>query len=401
MITSKGLKKLILHPRTFIRDYRNKGTIKRSIKKSINVAHANLLLPITVILHTGEGKPSESHLALWVPYFIKADINFLILVRHRVAFDMAVESYPNTNIAYARGEGDVKKIIEKLNFLKACFYPSNTGNNIHLLAFSHIEHIFIGHGDSDKSASAHKFFRVYDQNWVAGDAHKDRFSNEGFDFRGLEFVKVGRPNLLEVLKKSQTDWRERYGNSIRLLYLPTWEGVYEEQNYSSLPILKDIIVEVSTKFDMAISIKLHPSTGNREIGFKNIEKDLVKLINTRKINGELVAKEQTVNDLLSQNNLFICDISAVVSEALSANAPIFVYIPKDKEIKISQSNMPYEYYAYIFSSVNELLDKIEQVLDGDDYLSQNRKKAMEYILGRDETLDNRFIKNLKQIDEVK
>ena len=398
MITSKGLKKLIFHPITFIREYRNKGRWRGSI----NVTHDNLLLPITVILHTGEDKPSESHLALWVPYFIKANINFLILVRHRVAFDMAVESYPNTNIAYARGEEDVKKIIEKLNFLKSCFYPSNTGNNIHLLAFSHIEHIFIGHGDSDKSASAHKFFRVYDQNWVAGDAHKDRFGNEGFDFRGLEFVRVGRPNLLEVLKKSQTDWRERYDNAIRLLYLPTWEGVsLSVQNYSSLPILKNIIEKINIKFDMFISIKLHPNTGNREIGFKKLEKDLIKLIDSRKIDGEVVAKEQTVNELLSQNNLFICDISAVVSEALSANGPIFVYIPKDKEIKISQSNMPYEYYAYIFSSVDELLDKIKQVLDGDDYLAQNRKKAMEYILGRDETLDNRFIKNLKQIDEVK
>jgi hypothetical protein len=394
MITAKGLKKLILHPRTFIKDYRNKG----KWRGSINIEYANLLMPITVILHTGEGESSRSHLALWVSYFIKADIKFMIMTRHRVAFDMAVEDYPNLNIVYARGEKDVQQIIEKLNFLKACFYPSNTGNNIHLLAFAHIEHIFIGHGDSDKSASAHKFFRVYDQNWVAGEAHRDRFNNEGFDFRGLEFVKVGRPNLLDVVENTQTPWRDRFQDDIKLLYLPTWEGVYEEQNYSSLPIIKEIVEEIGSKFTLSLSLKLHPSTGNREIGLKGVEKELITLMRNKKITGKVVAKEQTVHQLLTLNNLYICDISAVVSESLSANAPIFVYIPKDKEIKISQSKMPYEYYTYIFSSVDELSKKIEQVLDGDDYLATNRQKAMEYILGIDETLDNRFIKNLQRID---
>ncbi|MCH9739440.1 MAG: CDP-glycerol glycerophosphotransferase family protein [Epsilonproteobacteria bacterium] len=397
MITSKGLKKLLSHPRTFIKDYRNKG----KWRGSLNVSQVNLLSPITIVLHTGEGKPSQSHLALWVPYFIEAEIDFMILTRHRVAFDMAVENYPDVNIAYARGEAEVQKVMSKLNFVKACVYPSNTGNNIHLLAFDEVEHIFIGHGDSDKSASAHKFFRVYDQNWVAGEAHRDRFENEGFDFRGLEFVQVGRPNLLEVVEKTQNKWEDRYNGKVKLLYLPTWEGVYDEQNYSSLSIVKNIIEEVSVKFDFSISIKLHPSTGNRELGLKNIEKKLTQLISRKKIDGELVAKEKTVNELLTQSNMFICDISAVVSESLSANGPIFVYIPRDKEIKISQSNMPYEYYAYTFSSVEELIEKIEQVLSGDDYLEENRNKAMEYILGREATLNSVFIKNLQEIDKVK
>ncbi|HIP62351.1 MAG TPA: hypothetical protein EYG98_07315, partial [Sulfurovum sp.] len=313
MITAKGLKKLIFHPITFITDYRNKGRWRGSL----NLSQANLLSPVTIMLYTGGGHPSQSHLALWIPYFIKADIDFIILTRHRVAFDMAVEDYPHVNIAYAREERDVQRIMEKLNFLKACFYPSNTGNNIHLLSFSHIEHIFIGHGDSDKSASAHKFFRVYDQNWVAGDAHRDRFENEGFDFSGLEFVKVGRPNLLEVLEKTEGSWRDRHEGKINLLYLPTWEGVYEEQNYSSLPLLQNIVEELDIKFDLSISVKLHPSTGNRETSLQNIEKKLETLIGNKKIDAEVVSKERTVNDLLTQNTLFICDISAVVSESLS------------------------------------------------------------------------------------
>jgi hypothetical protein len=38
-----------------------------------------------------------------------------------------------------------------------------------------------------------------------------------------------------------------------------------------------------------------------------------------------------------------------------------------------------------------------KVLDGDDYLADKREEAMEYILGKDETLDDMFIKELQRI----
>lgn len=45
------------------------------------------------------------------------------------------------------------------------------------------------------------FFRAYDENWVAGEAHIDRMLNAGFNLNGLKHLKTGRPNLLGILKK--------------------------------------------------------------------------------------------------------------------------------------------------------------------------------------------------------
>ena len=97
--------------------------------------------------------------------------------------------------------------------------------------------------------------------------------------------------------------------------------------------------------------------------------------------------------------MFICDISAVVSECLSANAPIFLYMPKDKDINIANSNMPYEEYCYIFSSSEELYELIKEVLNDNDYLAEKRLKAQEYIINVKDTLDNTFIKQLKFLGE--
>lgn len=66
-----------------------------------------------------------------------------------------------------------------------------------------------------------KFFRVYDENWVAGEAHIDRMLNANFNLNGLKHVKIGRPNLLDILKKAnqvgKIDLKERLICSIYLL----------------------------------------------------------------------------------------------------------------------------------------------------------------------------------------
>ncbi len=59
--------------------------------------------------------------------------------------------------------------------------------------------------------------------------------------------------------------------------------------------------------------------------------------------------------------------------------------------------MGYEDYTYVFSTVDELVTKIDTVLGGNDYLREKREEAMQYILGKEETLQNQFTKQLINI----
>ena len=399
-MTLMGLKKMILHPKIFLRDYRNKKNPNGKAKSNSNTNRVNLLTPFTHVLHTGEVENAVNHLDLWIPHFIKADIDFIVITRNIVAFNNVKDKYPLVSVVFLKGEKEIETFFNKLTFLKACFYPSNTGNNLHLLKFNNLKHIFLGHGDSDKSASAHKYFRVYDENWVAGDAHIDRFKNEGFDFSGLKSVKVGRPNLLNILKKSTKKWNERFDSKINLLYLSTWEGVYAEQNYTSAYMINEIAELLKEFKDITLRVKLHPRVGSRDISLLNTTSKLETFAEKNSLNCTIYNRDKPVDELIIKSNVFICDISAVVSECLAANAPIFVYIPTNKEIKLSQSNMKFEDYTYTFSSVDELSEKMIKVLNGDDYLQKNREKAMEYILGKEATLNQNFKNKLRDIVEV-
>ncbi|WP_299545894.1 CDP-glycerol glycerophosphotransferase family protein [uncultured Helicobacter sp.] len=347
-----------------------------------------------VVLHTGEiGYTALVHLNIWYSYFKESKVKFVILVRKLETFELMVEKYPQANIVYVKTKKEIDEFFNMFSGIKACFYPSNTGNNMSLLYQTQIKHIFIGHGDSDKASSFRKFFRVYDENWIAGDAHRDRFLNAGFSLNGLRFVKVGRPTLKEVLQETDLDWRERFGGDLRLLYLPTWEGLYKEQDYSSLESIRDNLVKIKC-LPLELSVKFHPHMGSGKNKFINLDKEL------QKDNlADIKSVEANVSELIKKTNLFICDISGVVTECLAANAPIFLYMPKEKEIKIAQSNMPYEKYCYLFSSPNELYDGIKNVLMGNDFLAKGRLEAQEYILGKEETLNNVFVKTLKQFEE--
>ncbi len=403
------LSKLVKNPILFFEDFiknralekptSKKYSLKKSAPKVKDEFNFNKFELYTHLLHTGENVTGLSHLDLWISQFLKANVDFLIMIRNYELFETVKEKYPQLTVLFAKGDKEIQYYLNQLVFLKACFYPSNTGSNMHLLKFNDLKHIFIGHGDSDKTASAHKYFRVYDENWVAGKAHIDRFVNEKFDFSGLNSLEVGRPNLKETLKISQTPWRERFDSKLNLLYLSTWEGVYQEQNYTSVYFIKNFFnLIINKKLLNTINIKIHPAIGRRDEKLLSTNQELQEVLEDTDIIYNLYDKSKPVEDIIKESNIFICDISAVVSESLAANAPIFVYIPKDKEIKLTKSKMMYDYYTYTFSNLDELFEKIEDVIvNNNDYLSSKREEAMEYILGKNNTLNDEFIQQLQKV----
>lgn len=363
---------------------------------NLDVSHVNFFAPIPFIIHSGESfEAGPNQIAPWISVFEKAGVNYLILVRNEGFFNWIRATYPFICVALARRGVDVEEVIKLLPSAKYVFYPSSTGNNIHVVRFNHLQHVFIGHGDSDKASSAHKALRLYDEVWTAGEAHIDRFRNSDFDTNHIKFLKVGRPTSSKILQQCQDDWHTRMNNKV--LYLPTWEGVIEETNYSSTNISGQILKHVGQDLDLPISVKFHPFTGSRNSVLKNISDIANKLYLKEGLTGSVIPQNVLASDAIVNNNIFICDISGVVSEVLTANAPIFVYIPTDRSIAISSSNMTYEDYCYTFSSVEELLEKMKIVIDGNDYLADNRKKAIDYFISYEATLNEFFISHLQEI----
>jgi len=413
------LTKLIKHPVLYFKDAkRNKlyasevsniNTVKPVPKnfrlpsahtgtKTLILDAINPLDPIKHLIHTGEGKThGPSHLNQWIPHFMNSGESFAVLVRHLDLYFWVREVYPTVNVVFARRPIDIEEMLKNLPNLIGIYYLSNTGNLIHSLRFNDYKHIFLGHGDSEKAASAHKFFRVYDEVWVSGQAHIDRFSNAGFKTGHMEFVKVGRPTLKNIFEQGRIPWYKRLDTN-KILYLPTWEGVYEESDYSSVHIATQMFRKVVEKFKLPITVKFHPVTGSRDKSLLKVPAELDKQILKR--GGTINIADQSVpldEHLVLASNIYICDISAAISECIPANSPIFIYIPKEKQIVTSKSNMGFDDYAYIYSTEDELIEKLEKVLNGNDYLAAQRSAAVDYFITSDATSNNGFHRALREL----
>lgn len=370
-----------------IKDKETKG------QQNFDFSRINFCSTIPFVIHCGENASTGiNQLIPWIPVFSESGNNFLILVRNIELFKLLEKKYPWLHIAYAKRVVDIDALFKQLPETITVFYPSSTGNNIHLVRLNHLNHIFIGHGDSDKAASAHKALRLYDEIWTAGQAHIDRFKKSEFYTGHMKFLKVGRPNLQKILNNS-----DNLNGKAHILYLPTWEGIVEEANYSSTHISGQIIKAITNCNENILTIKYHPLTGSRNNILKPIFEMSNQLIISENLNANILNPSFEVSQAILKNNIFICDISGVVTECLAANCPIFVYIPLDKSISIAESEMSYSDYCYTYSSVKELTEKLIDVMSGNDYLAENRKNAIDYFIGYNETIENRFIQQLNSL----
>lgn len=349
------------------------------------------LRAVEIILHIGDGAGAEYHVDLWLPYLRNSGATVLLVVRSLPVMDKLAEQ-PGIDVVYVKEGRDAETLVASCANLKAIFYTSNTGNVIHFVRFNHLTHVFLGHGDSEKAASCHKFFRVYDEIWTAGQAHVDRFTNSGVRFPGLQTRIVGRPQMRAALQSAGP------ATAGTFLFLPTWEGFHHEQNYSSLPIAPPMIAAVAELTARQPRVKFHPWTGKQSTTSAYNERGFVASYGEAASPPQMLDRAIPATEFMTASDFLITDISSVISDYLVIGRPIFMYVPADEAIRTAASHVTYTEYVYVFSTAEELLTLVRQVIiDGQDDLAPARRKALSYFVDVERTLDDTFEAEVRRV----
>ncbi len=82
--------------------------------------------------------------------------------------------------------------------IRVVLYPTTVIKNNHMIRLPGMRHVFINHGDGDKSVTYSPLHRVFDEIWVAGQAGCDRYLNRGEGIRAAQLHRVGRPQLAHI-----------------------------------------------------------------------------------------------------------------------------------------------------------------------------------------------------------
>ena len=222
-----------------------------------------------VVAYLGNGAEWRYQLEMWLRTLEAMPQRVLLLVReHEVLRLLAPTSLPVVSIP----NGSTLMTLE-LPGLRAALYVGNTANNLHLLRRPGVRSVFIGHGDSDKSASANPFARAYHEIWVAGPAGRDRYAAAGVELPASAFVEVGRPQLGEIGRRPEPDQR------VTVLYAPTWEGWGEDGFHSSLAQAGPQIVHaLLARGDVRVMYRPHPRTGHRDRATRQAHLEVLRLL---------------------------------------------------------------------------------------------------------------------------
>lgn len=330
-----------------------------------------------IAIHTGETHAALGHLKIWIPVMEENKYDFCIITRTRTAFNMCKKYYTNKNIIYAKSPQDIEDILNNLN-LKIIFYMSNTGNNLHICRFNKYRHIFLGHGDSNKSSSTHNGFKIYDEVWVSGQAHIDRFKSADINMSGTQLKIIGQPQLNYIRQTKQSH--------SSFLYMPTWEGTYKEQSYSSLPIAKELFCH--NQIIQSLAIKMHPMTGTKNKQYSKIASEFVKSLHEHGIKTQIYPQHINVTDIMPEHDGYICDNSAIITNALFFNRPLFIYTPQGPIY--ADTDIRFQDFAYTFTNSEDFITRITEYRKNGDNLAKGREEALNYFISGEAMSKNNF-----------
>lgn len=222
------------------------------------------------VLHFSGMEGSAYQVNMWLDTLAELDGEVLLLLRDpHIVNDLATTRLPVFCIP-----ASVDVMALDLSCVKVFLYAGNVGFNISTLRLGSAKHVFIGHGDSDKSASVNPFSKVYDQIWTAGRAGADRYAMARVGVPPEDLVEVGRPQLGGI------DTGPRAGQVTTVLYAPTWEGWEDNLGSNSLLTAGENIVRqlLAAPGQVRVLYRPHPFTGKRDPKLSEVDARVRKLL---------------------------------------------------------------------------------------------------------------------------
>jgi hypothetical protein len=330
-------------------------------------------------VHWDAPEGTEYQLAMWLPYLEQLGEKFFVIVRNEEAFPEAV-GLTAAPVLLRKELADMDAVV--VPTLKAAFYVNNAEKNSHFVRYPHLKHIQLNHGDSDKAPSYNPVFRMFDKDFVAGQAAIDRFAAHGVDVPPQLFEIVGRPQVADVAVAPPA----REGRAVTtVLYAPTWAGFHTDSAYSSLPIGVTIVSALIAR-GCNVIYRPHPYTGRTralELASARI-KELLRRdaeSNGRKHAwGEQAELAMRLVDCFNASDALISDVSSVVPDFLYSEKP-FAVCAMLGGLDAFVDAFPIARGGYTIAGDARNLDAVLDDLLGDDPLRPARHSLKTYFLG--------------------
>lgn len=322
---------------------------------------------------------SEYQLLMWLPYLERVGRPFIVVVRETHSFN-AVAAAAHVPVVYCPSSAAVEKMIT--DTVRACYYVNNGAKNGHMVRFSHLTHVQLLHGDSDKPPSHNPVTAMFDKIYVAGQAGIDRYAANGVTIPAERFTIVGRPQVesIAVATRPIGDIHDK-----TVLYAPTWVGYFTDSCHCSLPIGDKIVAALLARGARVI-LRPHPYSARDADSARQIARMEQMLAADQAatgrdhVYGERATTAMGIVDCMNTADALVSDVSSVASDFLYSGKP-FVLTDMLNDGPHYATVFPLARAAYVLRHDAANLDDVLDDLLGADPLEFTRQGMKEYYLG--------------------
>ena len=322
-------------------------------------------------------------LRMWEPYLRRSGERLVIFNLHEKYVEMILEG-GDLKSPFIQLGSDPKADLDRLLVpsIKALFYVQNAQRNEIFMSRKGIVHVWLNHGDSDKPANFNPRHATYDRLVVCGQAGIDRYERHGIHVDPHKFDVLGRPQASGI-----NPARGPIGtlDTKVVFYGPTWQGLDDAVNFSSLEKGPEIVREL-IKRDVTVVFRPHPLSYRwriRRAVVKEIHEILAadkKASGRQHVFGTKADKTWSVVDCTNASDALISDVSSVVSDFLQSEKPYAMMSMRasvdDFRAEFSVAETGYVVLGDL-SNLGEMLD----AMLGPDPLAEARSARKRYVLG--------------------
>jgi len=261
----------------------------------------------------------------------------VVVITRRPDSALALREECPLPVHYAPTIEDVERLVDSQD-LRLVFYVNQNIRNFQMMRFNEPNHVFISHGESEKSYMWSNQLKAYDYVFSAGQAARDRLELHLRNYDAQERTRlIGRPQI-------DVSYLAPYSLNPSLptvLYAPTWEGDRPSMNYGSVVSHGEQLVDALIKDGgFNLIFRPHPRSGMNSAAYGQL---------VEKIRHKLAAANATSSARLlfddtahwgwqwAEADLCITDISAVAYDFLATGKPMFVTKPVSKEATVTDS----------------------------------------------------------------
>ncbi|MBV1780797.1 CDP-glycerol glycerophosphotransferase family protein [Paeniglutamicibacter sp. ABSL32-1] len=263
------------------------------------------------------------------------------------------------------------------NDFKLCLYVNNGVANFQSLSASRPVHVHVNHGESDKLSMVSNQAKAYDRIFVAGPAAIERHRAVLLDFDLDRLVAVGRPQLDTRFESVLPPFHGR-----TVMYAPTWEGENDANNYTSMDLFGEGIVEALVALpDLRVIYKPHPRiTTTTTPAIAHADERIREILEELNATGgnHLVAPTENILALFADVDALITDVSSVGLDYLYLHPekPLILTDRRDDPEKLHRE-VPVSRACPVISETtrDEILPELKPLFDssGTEHRLQMRK----------------------------